>query len=520
MCFNLNIFNICFSRRRKRNLNNINNNSITSKIQSNINNINVKVSESTLNNKKIESVNSSSAALSINSFNINKKKQSIDSNFFNIYKYNHQKSDSNKLLNKFLTSNHNSLVNSPTLNFTTTSSSSSRTSSFYSSQKNIFVEEENFNIESEEEQQEEEFDENKPINPTYNKLNKKKKLNNIKSLNSNYSIESNNKNNSNNLVSTSTTLNNLFYFDSNNINNPSESLSTRSTTSTMSKSNNDESEKIKSFNTPKLSSRPILNFANLNTNIIDGKTPELKLETLQPKKQAFYFNNKDELFAKPNQLLEESNELSNQLNEKIKLMSNENDESSKSNKKHHHHHRHHHHHHHHKSKGGKITISAEQVYDFKESDLKDLGQIGNGEFGIVNKVLHLPSQTYMALKRIGPTVGNQGERKKVLKELDFVMECNDYSYVVKFYGVKFNNEPADCLILMELMDTSLEKFYKFVYDVKKEEIPESILGKIVVAALNALNYLKEQYQIIHRDVKPSNMLINRHGQIKVKFFLF
>ena len=73
------------------------------------------------------------------------------------------------------------------------------------------------------------------------------------------------------------------------------------------------------------------------------------------------------------------------------------------------------------------------------------------------------------------------------------MECNDYSYVVKFYGVKFNNEPADCLILMELMDTSLEKFYKFVYDVKKEEIPEPILGKIVVSALNALNYLKEQY---------------------------
>ena len=48
----------------------------------------------------------------------------------------------------------------------------------------------------------------------------------------------------------------------------------------------------------------------------------------------------------------------------------------------------------------------------------------------------------MALKRVGPTVGNQGERKKVLKELDFVMECNDYAHVVKFYGVKFNSEPV------------------------------------------------------------------------------
>jgi len=108
-----------------------------------------------------------------------------------------------------------------------------------------------------------------------------------------------------------------------------------------------------------------------------------------------------------------------------------------------------------------------------------------------------------------------GERKKILKELDFVLECNENEFVVKFYGVKFNNEPADCLICMELMDTSLEKLYKFVYEVKREEIPEAILGKVVVATVNALNYLKEKHKIIHRDVKPSNMLINKYGQIKI-----
>ena len=105
--------------------------------------------------------------------------------------------------------------------------------------------------------------------------------------------------------------------------------------------------------------------------------------------------------------------------------------------------------------------------------------------------------------------------KKVLKELDFVLECNENEFVVKFYGVKFNNEPADCLICMELMDTSLEKFYKFVYGVRKEEIPESILGKIAVATVSGLDYLREKHSIIHRDVKPSNMLINKQGEIKM-----
>lgn len=68
---------------------------------------------------------------------------------------------------------------------------------------------------------------------------------------------------------------------------------------------------------------------------------------------------------------------------------------------------------------------------------------------------------------------------------------------------------------MELMDTSLDKFYKFIYEKLKKRIPEPIIGRITVATVMALNYLKEELKIIHRDVKPSNILLDRNGNIKL-----
>ena len=68
---------------------------------------------------------------------------------------------------------------------------------------------------------------------------------------------------------------------------------------------------------------------------------------------------------------------------------------------------------------------------------------------------------------------------------------------------------------MELMDTSTDRFYKFIYDEMKESIPEAIIGKITVATVNALNYLKEKLKIIHRDVKPSNILLDKRGNIEL-----
>lgn len=46
-------------------------------------------------------------------------------------------------------------------------------------------------------------------------------------------------------------------------------------------------------------------------------------------------------------------------------------------------------------------------------------------------------------------------------------------------------------------------------------LSKDILGKIAVAVVKALHYLHSQLKVIHRDVKPSNILINRRGEVKM-----
>ncbi|CAJ0578359.1 unnamed protein product, partial [Mesorhabditis spiculigera] len=145
--------------------------------------------------------------------------------------------------------------------------------------------------------------------------------------------------------------------------------------------------------------------------------------------------------------------------------------------------------------------------ELSEDQFETLGELGHGNGGVVNKVRHKTRGLIMARKLVHLEV-KPSVRTQIQKELAVLHKCNS-PFIVGFYGAFVDNN--DISICMEYMDgLSLDIILQRV-----GRLQEPFVGRISVAVVRGLTYLKDEIKILHRDVKPSNMLVNTSGEIKL-----
>jgi mitogen-activated protein kinase kinase 1 len=158
----------------------------------------------------------------------------------------------------------------------------------------------------------------------------------------------------------------------------------------------------------------------------------------------------------------------------------------------------------------------EDLKEKAEAELADLRKgklIGKGNSGAVWQATLQQSGTPLAVKQM--TLSSDKVRRSMAVRELVTMYGLDHGGIVGCHNVFYSNNAFH--LVMELMDGgSLLDAMKRCYKLNAAHtMPPAALATIAVDVLGALEFLHGELQVIHRDVKPGNILLSTSGQAKL-----
>lgn len=149
------------------------------------------------------------------------------------------------------------------------------------------------------------------------------------------------------------------------------------------------------------------------------------------------------------------------------------------------------------------------------SDFELLKELGRGQFGVVKKMKSKINGQIYAIKVINQPK-NKEEQKSVIRE-EFIMDALSHPNIIKLY--KTFKDVDYIYFVSEYIDgINLEKYViNFRKNNPNSHIDQNFVLDIFKQILIGLTFLHDK-EILHRDIKPDNIILDRNNNIKIADF--
>ena len=139
-----------------------------------------------------------------------------------------------------------------------------------------------------------------------------------------------------------------------------------------------------------------------------------------------------------------------------------------------------------------------------------IAKVGEGTYGLVYKAKNRETGEIVALKRIRLDSVDEGVPCTAIREISLLKELV-YPHIVRLYDVIYTEKKLT--LVFEFLDQDLKKYMDFCGG----RLPADTIRKFMSHLLLGIAFCHE-HRVLHRDLKPQNLLINKRQELKLADF--